>query len=125
MKIALKACTLARLRYRQLVALLWLLSLLGWPPQAVQAHEKDAREIEVSALTAQEKVQWARAAKVSLIDAIRTALTQTTGQAIQATLESLKGRLLYEIEIVTGEGTVVEVFIDPQSGTVIEAGGRK
>lgn len=90
-----------------------------------QAHEKDAQEIEVSALTPQEKLQWARATKVPLADAVQTALTRTPGQAIQATLESLKGRLLYEIEIVTGDGTVVEVFVDPQSGNVIEAGAIK
>lgn len=91
------------------------------PP--AHAHEKDAQEIEVSALSPQEKVKWARATKIPLADAVRTALAHTPGQAIQATLESLKGRLLYEIEIVTGEGIVVEVFIDPQSGKVIEGGG--
>jgi uncharacterized membrane protein YkoI len=101
-----------------------LCALCGFP-SSVQAHEKDAQEIEVSALTSQEKVQWARATKVPLIDAVRSAIAQTPGQAIQATLESLKGRLLYEVEIVTPEGAVVEVFIDPQSGKVVEAGGTK
>lgn len=110
---------------RALICLPFLLATPWSGAQHTQAHEKDAQEIEVSALTTQEKVQWARATKVSLADAVRTALAQTPGQAIQATLESLKGRLLYEIEIVTGEGTAVEVFIDPRTGNVIEAGGTK
>jgi uncharacterized membrane protein YkoI len=62
---------------------------------------------------------------VPLTDAVKTALAHAPGQAIQATLESLKGRLLYEIEIVTGEGAVVEVFVDPQSGKIIDAGGTQ
>jgi len=101
-----------------------LMTAPGWLSRS-NAHEKDAGEIEVSALTPQEKVQWARAAKIPLVDAVRTALAQTPGQAIQVTLESLKGRLLYEIEVVTRDGTVVEVFVDPQSGKVIDAGGTK
>lgn len=108
-----------------IVCIPFLLATAWAGVQHAQAHEKDAQEIEVSALTPQEKIKWARATKVPLADAVQTALTQTPGQAIQATLESLKGRLLYEIEIVTGGGTVVEVFVDPQSGNVIEAGGIK
>lgn len=111
-------------RMEMILASFLLYALCGLP-SPVHAHEKDAREIEVSALTAQEKVAWARATKVVLTDAVHTALAQTPGVAIQATLESLKGRLLYEVEIVTGEGNIVEVFIDPQSGKVIEAGGIK
>lgn len=104
------------------------LFLLGAPvpaAQQAQAHEKDAQEIEVSALSPQEKLQWARATKVALADAVRTALAHTPGQAIQATLESLKGRLLYEVEIVTADGTVVEVFVDPQTGQALAPGGLK
>lgn len=100
-------------------------TVLLWLPMIVLAHDKSVKEIEVSALTAQEKVQWARAAKIPLMDAVKTALARTPGQAIQVTLESLKGRLLYEIEIVTGDGTVIEMFVDPQSGTIIEPGGAQ
>jgi uncharacterized membrane protein YkoI len=94
-------------------------------PSVSNALDRDTQEIEVSALGPQEKLKWARATKVSLADAIRTALARTPGLAIQATLESLKGRLIYEIEIVTGDGAVVEVFIDPQTGNIIESGGTK
>jgi uncharacterized membrane protein YkoI len=97
----------------------------GWVLQQVQAHEKNAQEIEISALSPEEKLKWVKAVKVPLTDAIKTALARTPGQAVQATLESLKGRLLYEIEIVTAEGVVVEVFIDPQSGKIIDAGGTQ
>lgn len=104
--------------------LLWSgLALLA--PSKSSALDKDAREIEVSGISPQEKLKWARAATVPLADAVRSALARTPGLAIQATLESLNGRLMYEIEIVTGDGAVIEVFIDPQTGNIIEAGGTK
>lgn len=94
-------------------------------PSVSNALDRDTQEIEVSAVGPQEKLKWARATKVSLADAIRTALAHTPGLAIQATLESLKGRLIYEVEIVTKDGTVVEAFVDPQTGNIIESGGTK
>jgi uncharacterized membrane protein YkoI len=94
-------------------------------PTGSDALDRDTQEIEVSAVGPQEKLKWARATKVSLADAIRTALARTPGLAIQATLESLKGRLIYEIEIVTADGAVVEVFVDPQTGNIIDSGGTK
>lgn len=89
----------------------------------VRADEKGVREIEAHNVGDAEKTQWARAATVPLVDAVKTALIRIPGQAIQATLEALDGRLVYEIEIVTGEGKVVEVFVDPRTGKLVE--GRR
>lgn len=103
---------------------LWVGIILLVPLES-SALDRDTQEIEVSAVGPQEKLKWARATKVPLAEAIRAALSHTPGLAIQATLESLKGRLLYEIEIVTGDGAVVEVFVDPQTGNIVEPGGTK
>ncbi len=91
----------------------------------VLADEKGLKELEMHNISDAEKVKWARATKVPITDAIRTATAQLPGQVIQATLESLNGRLLYEIEVVTGDGKIIELFVDPQTGNLIEAGGKK
>lgn len=108
-------------------AIVLLFVLIAWPtsPAPVLADGTGLREIELHGINNAEKVTWARAAKVSIIDAIRTATAQTPGQVIQATLESLNGRLLYEIEVVTGDGKVFELFVDPQTGNLIDAGGKE
>ncbi|MBX9660766.1 MAG: PepSY domain-containing protein [Nitrospiraceae bacterium] len=122
--------TTRRHRARALTSVALISGLLGVGgtllfPTGSDALDRDTQEIEVSAVGPQEKLKWARATKVSLADAIRTALARTPGLAIQATLESLKGRLIYEIEIVTADGAVVEVFVDPQTGNIIDSGGTK
>ncbi|MBM4122035.1 MAG: PepSY domain-containing protein [Nitrospira sp.] len=112
---------------RRLMRGLTIVSLLmfAWPTPIVLADEKGMSELELHNISDAEKVTWARAAKVLITDAIRTATAHIHGQVVQATLESLNGRLLYEIEVVTGEGKVVELFIDPQTGNLIEPGGKK
>mgnify|MGYP003386133088 CR=1 FL=1 len=117
-------CARAFTNFALIGGLLWI-GIIPLVPSRSSALDKDTQEIEVSAVGPQEKLKWARATKVSLADAIRTALARTPGLAVQATLESLKGRLIYEIEIVTGDGAVVEVFVDPQAGHIIESGGTK
>lgn len=82
----------------------------------------ELRTKELEDVSDAEKVQWARATKVLITDAIRTAVDRTTGQVIEASLHSINGRLLYEIEVVTKNGTVVEIFVDPQTGKIIETG---
>lgn len=103
------------------------LLMFAWPAHIApaRADEKGMKELEIHNISDAEKVQWARASKVPMTDAIRTATAQVPGQVIQATLESLNGRLLYEIEVVTGDGKVVEMFVDPQTGKLIEGGGKK
>ncbi|MCS6283806.1 MAG: PepSY domain-containing protein [Nitrospira sp.] len=114
-------------RLKSVVLASWFL-LIGvaflFQPES-SALDKDAQEIEASAVGPQEKLMWARATKMPLAEAIRAALSRMPGLAIQATLESLNGRLLYEVEIVTGDGAVVEVFVDPQTGNIVGPGGTK
>jgi uncharacterized membrane protein YkoI len=110
------------------VALISGLLLIGIALQVTpesSALHRETQEIEISAIGPQEKLKWARATKMPLGEAIRAALSHTPGLAVQATLESLKGRLLYEIEIVTSDGAVVEVLVDPQTGNIVEPGGTK
>ncbi len=97
-----------------------MMLFLGLTSHAVWAIEPASRELEE--VSDAEKVKWARATKVVITDAIRAALDRTTGQVIEAALHSIRGRLLYEIEVVTKDGAVVEVFVDPQNGKVVDMG---
>jgi uncharacterized membrane protein YkoI len=87
------------------------------------ARERGTTEIED--VSDAEKIQWARATKVVVTDAIKTATAEVPGKVIEAALHAIDGRLLYEIEIVTADGKIVEVFVDPQSGKLIHPGETK
>lgn len=89
----------------------------------VLAGEKNVKELEEVSDT--EKIKWARATKVSVTEAIRTATAHTPGQVIEAALHSIEGRLLFEVEVVTKDGKVVELYVDPQTGKLVELGDRK
>jgi uncharacterized membrane protein YkoI len=96
--------------------------LAGGPIPAV-ADSKNRRHVED--VSDAEKIQWAKATRVPVKQAIETATARTSGQVIEAALESIDGRLLYEIEIVTKDGKVVEVFVDPQTGRLADMGDAK
>jgi uncharacterized membrane protein YkoI len=95
-----------------------LLILLS--PWSISAAERQTKELED--VTDAEKVKWARATRVLITDAIKAAADRTSGQVIEAALHSISGRLLYEIEVVTKDGTVVELFVDPQTGKLVDMG---
>ncbi|MCP9448275.1 MAG: PepSY domain-containing protein [Nitrospira sp.] len=71
------------------------------------------------------KVEMAEAAKVSIDQAIQTALGKISGKVIEAELEHKYKTLVWEVEIVTPENKVVEVHIDAESGAVIDVEEEK
>jgi uncharacterized membrane protein YkoI len=104
------------------VALFVLLGSL-FAAMAVPAAEIATTEIED--VSDAEKIKWAHATKVSVTEAIKTATAHTPGQVIEAALHAINGRLLYEIEVVTKDDRVVEVFVDPRTGKLIQQGELK
>jgi len=80
---------------------------------------------EIEEVSDAEKIKWAHATKVSVAEAIRTATAHTPGQVIEAALHAIRGRLLFEIEVVTKDDRVVELFVDPQTGKLIQQGELK
>ena len=87
---------------------------------ATELGTKELEEVSDS-----EKVKWARATTVSVTEAIKTATAHTPGQVIEAALHAIRGRLLYEVEVVTNDDHVVELFVDPQTGKLIQQGELK
>jgi uncharacterized membrane protein YkoI len=90
---------------------------------AVPAAETATIELEEVSDT--EKIKWARATTVSVTEAIKTATAHTPGQVIEAALHAIHGRLLYEVEVVTKDDRVVELFVDPRTGKLIPQGELK
>jgi len=109
-------------RFLQKTALPVLIgSLLSGP--LILAAEPATTEIED--VSDAEKIKWAHATKVSVAEAIKTATAHTPGQVIEAALHAIRGRLLFEIEVVTKDDRVVELFVDPQTGKLIQHGESK
>ncbi|SLM46398.1 conserved protein of unknown function [Nitrospira japonica] len=68
-------------------------------------------------------------AKVTIDQAIKTALEKVPGTAVEAELEKKHGKAVWEVEIVGADGKVSEVHIDAATGEVIDVetkkGGKK
>jgi len=64
-------------------------------------------------------------AKVTIDQAIKTALEKVPGTAVEAELEKKHGKAVWEVEIVGADGKVTEVHIDAASGEVIDTESKK
>lgn len=60
----------------------------------------------------------ANLAKIDLVQATTAAIHTVPGKAIDAELDEEDGNLVYDVEIVTGKGTV-EVIVDAGNGKVL------
>jgi uncharacterized membrane protein YkoI len=59
-------------------------------------------------------------AKITIDQAIKTALEKVSGMPVEAELEKKHGKTVWEVEIVGGGGMVTEVHIDANTGQVID-----
>lgn len=66
------------------------------------------------------KIEMAAAAKVTIDQAIKTAAEKVPGKIIEAELEKRHGKLVWEVEVVTTENTMMEIHIDADTGVVID-----
>ena len=60
-------------------------------------------------------------AKVSLTQAVGAAEAQAGGRATKAELESERGEVAYQVEVVTADSKVFDVRIDAASGKVVSS----
>jgi mono/diheme cytochrome c family protein len=68
-----------------------------------------------------QKVEKARASTVSITDAIGIALQQTPGTVLEAEFEIEDGQALWEIEVATEDGRIMEILVDSQTGDIVTA----
>lgn len=99
--------------------------LVGSLFAAVAVPAAEIATTELEDVSDAEKIKWAHATKVSVTEAIKTATAHTPGQVIEAALHAIHGRLLYEVEVVTKDDRVVELFVDPRTGKLIQQGELK
>ena len=64
-------------------------------------------------------------AKVTIDQAIKTALEKVSGMPVEAQLEKKLGKTVWEVEIVGSDGKVTEVHIDAGSGQVMDMKKKK
>ena len=64
-------------------------------------------------------------AKVTIDQAIKTAVEKVPGTAVEAELEHKHGKTVWEVEVVGADGNVTEVHIDAATGTVIDTEAKK
>jgi uncharacterized membrane protein YkoI len=72
-----------------------------------------------------ETVEMAATAKVTIDQAIKTALEMVPGKVVEAELEKKHDTLVWEVEVVTAENKVMEVHINAESGAVIDVEEEK
>jgi len=60
-------------------------------------------------------------AKVTIDQAIKTALEKVSGMPVEAELEKKHGKTVWEVEIVGAGGMVTEVHIDANTGQFIDS----
>jgi uncharacterized membrane protein YkoI len=58
--------------------------------------------------------------KITMLEALKIATELVPGRVVEAELEDEEGMTFYEIEIISGEGMVVEVQVDANSGQIIK-----
>lgn len=71
------------------------------------------------------KAEMAAAAKVTVDQALKTALEKVSGKVIEAELETKRNKLVWEVEVVTADKKVMEVHIDADTGAVIDVEEEK
>lgn len=72
-----------------------------------------------------EKIDLATTGRVSIEQAIKTAMKQMAGTVIEAELEAKQGKTVWEIEIVSEQGELRKLYIDAESGSIVEVQEKK
>jgi uncharacterized membrane protein YkoI len=116
------AITIKEVRMKQLVGIMAvavgvMLVLNGpaWSDQKGKGKKDEAKET----------VEMAATAKVTIDEAIKTALEKVQGKVVEAELEKKHDKIVWEVEVVTAENKVMEVHIDAESGAVIDVEEEK
>jgi len=64
-------------------------------------------------------------AKITIDQAVKTALEKVPGTAVEAELEKKHDKTIWEVEVVGADGKTMEVHIDAATGSVIDTEAKK
>lgn len=68
------------------------------------------------------KAEMASEAKVTIEQAIKAASENVHGTVIEAEWEKKQGKTIWEVDVVTTDGTGMEAIVDSETGAVTEIG---
>ena len=71
------------------------------------------------------KAEMASEAKVTIEQAIKAVSEKVQGTVIEAELEKKQGNIVWEVEVVTTDGTVMEAIVDSATGAVTSIDKKK
>lgn len=74
---------------------------------------------------AKDKIAMAQQVKLELSQAITKAVGKVPGKAIEVELAKKKDKVVWEVEVLTAEGKLMEVDIDVVSGDVLDSEAKK
>jgi len=97
------------------VGMVLVLNGPAWSDQKGKGKKEESKEM----------VEMAATAKVTIDQAIKTALEKVPGKIVEAELEKKHDTLVWEVEVVTAENKLMEVHIDAESGAVIDVEEEK
>jgi hypothetical protein len=72
----------------------------------------------------QEVIAMSMNAKVTIEQAMATALENFPGKVIEAELEQKQDKAIWEVEVVTAEQGIMNIDVDAESGSVIMTGEK-
>lgn len=72
-----------------------------------------------------QEIAMATSAKITIEEAMKTALENFPGRVIEAELEKKQDKTVWEVEILTAEQGIVAVYIDADSGSVVTTEQKK
>jgi uncharacterized membrane protein YkoI len=78
------------------------------------AEKGKSKGVEVN-----QDIAMATAAKITIEDAMKTALGNFPGKVIEAELEKKQDKTVWEIKILTAEQGIMAVYVDADSGSVM------
>lgn len=96
--------------------LLLCLGVLVGPPASVWAEQGASGEAAKNEI--QEMIEMTAGAKVSIQEAIKAATEKVAGKVVEAELEE-KPRATWEVEVLTEDGQLMEVWVDVDTGAVV------
>ncbi|HNP59357.1 MAG TPA: PepSY domain-containing protein [Nitrospirales bacterium] len=72
------------------------------------------------ALFGDDKAELLQGTKVTLVEAVQTALTNVKGKAFNAELEKEDGKTVFEVKVIDETGAAREIYVDAQTGEVLK-----
>ncbi len=96
-----------------------LFSLLLMPGKGLADSEKGEITTGTIQITTQSESEYPVMAKITMDQAMQTALKTVQGQILKVKIDDENGFLVYSVEVVAPDNTIMEVMLDAGSGKVL------